>query len=144
MRVTIVLALLCCGWVDQAAAGDNEDIMAVVNTVLKRKDVDQIKAVLWGNPTWASQDTMMSFVTIVEARDRDRALGHGTYEDVLVHMEYASGLLGYALVKTRWFGKQDDKDVIEERINTVILYKDGSLWKITHWHVSAGQRRAKN
>lgn len=124
----------------QAFAGDKEDILSVVNGVLKRKDIDQVKATL-KDPTYAVGDTLMSLVKIVESRDRDRAMGTGAYEETLQEQVYASGSLGYAVVRTAWYSKQDDRKVVENRINTVVLYKDAAGWKVVHWHVSAGQRR---
>jgi hypothetical protein len=146
VSIVVCALLLCCGLSpaqSKSPAGDKEKILAIINNVLKRKDVDQVLATL-KDPTFVSQDSMQSLEDIVKVRDRERALGRGTYEDVVQSQVYANGPLGYAIVQTVWFGKQEDRDVIENRVNTVILYKDGSDWKIIHWHASAGHRRWKD
>jgi len=144
------IGILLLAWIPgilaaQTAQPDNDEIMKLVNNVLKRKDVDTILSSLIENgASYAGLATLQGFDEVVRVRDRERALGQGSYEDEIQSQVNAIGSIGYVIVKTKWSGWQDDRAVGAERMNTVILVKEGKDWKIAHWHVSAGEMKYRD
>ncbi|OGE83040.1 MAG: hypothetical protein A2Y39_07060 [Candidatus Delongbacteria bacterium GWF2_40_14] len=117
---------------------ETDTILYSIESVCKRKDIDKIHSFLKPNALFIIDGEENPLSEIVDKRDKDRALGDGSYEDVLSSKVKFYPTIAIATIKTKWSGSGIlSNDHI--RLNTVILEKTGSKWLITYWHASRGK-----
>lgn len=139
-------------------AGDKEDqkkITDLIDNICKRKDIDKIKIGIKSGAKYYYQDQEKGLLAIVEERDKERALGTGSYEDVIGLEVVVKDEMAFATFKTKYTAKEkviteekssywsyssttkeEIKEVTYDRYNTVILEKKKDEWKIIVWHAS--------
>ena len=116
---------------------ETDTILYSIESVCKRKDIDKIHSFLKPDALFIINDEEKSLSEIVDKRDKDRALGDGSYEDVLSSKVKFYSNVAVATIKTKWSGSgilSNDHN----RMNTVVLEKIGSKWLIAYWHTSKG------
>lgn len=139
--------------VNKSYAGDKEEkekITSIINEILKRKDIDKIKASLKNGAKYIYENKSKDLKEVLEDRDKLRALGQGSYEEVISNDIIINDDIAYVLLKTKFSGMDKVKYKnyysygIEEKIenvdkevyHTIIFEKIKKEWKIVNWHMS--------
>lgn len=116
---------------------ETDTILYSIESVCKRKDIDKIHSFLKPDALFIIDGKENSLSEIVDKRDKDRALGDGSYEDVLSSKVKFYPTVAIATIKTKWSGS-GILSTDHNRINTVVLEKIDSKWLIVYWHASRG------
>jgi len=112
-----------------------DSILYSIENVCKRKDIDKIHSFLKTDASFIIDGEENSLTEIVDNRDKERALGKGSYENVLSSKIKFNSNIAIATIKTEWLGS----GILSNnhiRMNTVILEKTGNKWLISYWHAS--------
>lgn len=109
-------------------------IETILNLIFKRGDSDKILASIdkdayiygWGD------GKPVSLHGLVRDRDKKRALGEGSYEEIITWRIVYDGSLAVATYTTKYISNDDT----HFRSNTITLRKMSGVWKVTRWHCS--------
>jgi hypothetical protein len=129
-------------------AGDDKEkqkIKGVIEDILKAKDIDALKKMVKDGAQVYSHDKAYDMIELIKEDEKQRALGKGSYEELLSIEIKIDDDFAYALAFTKitamttkeGFFSSSSVEVNATRANTIILEKDKS-WKVVHWHMSQG------
>ena len=136
-----VLLFLPGSWVLSAgekADPDRQQILTTINDVCRFKDIDIVRGKLYSKgATYVVNGHIMKLLPYLEELDKQRALGKAGAVSDTSHVEVThSGSLGYGAFLSDWHGRIDDDESQEMRMNLMVLWKEGEIWKILYWFSS--------
>lgn len=132
-RTLCALALLMLAAIPASAGTDDKaKIQDILNNIFKRKDIDAItRTVSTAAPIYGSGESQ-SLITVLKDRDKKRALGDGSYEEVVKMNIVQDGTVAVAITATK-FQQGKSSHVF---YNTVTFQKVNGNWTIMAWHQS--------
>lgn len=137
--------------IDKIFADDKEErknILSILEDICKRKDIDKIKKNISNTAVYITapfKDTSNTnqfdfFINEIIKRDKDRALGKGSYEEIQNSQIVINDETAYVILNTLWNEKIKDStgDNLSQKrtTSTIILEKKKKDWKIAQWQIS--------
>lgn len=140
-RFTIAIVALLTFFPVLVRAGDREDLLTFIDKLCRFKDIDALKERLYaGNANYVVNGKPMGFKEYLDALDDERSMGRAGARSDTVHVDLGySGPLAYAQFLTRFEARVGDEETKEVRMNLMVFWKEGEVWKLIAWH-SAGSK----